>query len=254
MSYFQAIFLGFIQGITEFLPISSSGHLYIFSLICGVDESSNLFLGIILHIGTLLSVLICLRKKIVKLFSTEKKYLFYLMLSSIPSALLGVFASSIIDCVFYNIQYVICAFMFTAILLFYENFLPKNTNNFFSKKQAICMGFSQCLALFPGVSRSGTTIVFGRISGGNKEDCVTFSFLMSIPIILGSLFFEIIKLSQGEIQAYFSLELLVGLFSSFIFGLLSIKFLLKVLNGKSFIGFSIYLILLSVFCFFYFYA
>ena len=247
MVYLSFIVLGLLQGLTEFLPISSSGHLVLFSRIFGISET--LFVSIILHAATLLSICVVMRKELWKLIKNPfSKQTLHLIISTIFTLIIalclyGVAKQSYLD------NFVSFGFMITACLLILTDVFARQKNKSLDKKQSAIMGIAQGLALFPGISRSGATICSGVLSGGNKEEVTKHSFLMSIPIILGSLLMEIIEFKGSVVDVSF-LPLLIGFIIAFVAGVLSLKFMLKLTNKIKFRYFAYYLILLSILSFF----
>ena len=258
--FFALLILGLIQGLTEFLPVSSSGHLVLFSRIFGIEES--LFVSIILHVATLLSIIVVFRKKIWYYlrhpFCDECKKL---VVATIPTCLIVLILMPLINESFQGGFLPIC-FMLTALLLtatslfFTKNekkasYIKEEIHSNISYMQAIIMGVFQGLAIFPGISRSGSTICGGIISGGNRESVAEFSFLMSIPIILLSLVKEIYELVLNN--KVLSINIPGLIFSSliaFIVGVFSIRFMIKLTKKVNFIWFSLYLIFISILSFF----
>ncbi|MGN1259168.1 MAG: undecaprenyl-diphosphate phosphatase [Christensenellales bacterium] len=238
-----AIILGIVQGLTEFLPISSSGHLMLLQEIFGITQN-NLFLSVMLHLGTLLAVVIYYFKDLVGLLKPQNhKGIWLLFVATLPSAIAGLLLEDFISTKFKNI-YLCFGFLFTALLLLLADYIYKKRQ---VKKElnslcALTMGFGQCIALFPAISRSGTTISFGMIFGADKSKCANFSFLLSIPIILGSVVLEFFKINDFSVSIP---SIMCGIIASFFAGLFSIKVMLKFVKGNNFKWFIIYLFALS---------
>ena len=268
MKYLIILILSAIQGATEFLPISSSGHLVLFYRIFKIEDN-QILLSVILHLATLCSVLIYYRKELFSLLKKPfSKPTAYLFLSTILTLIIALLLMPVIENSFSG-NYLPYFFMLTAIILFVseniktkrssiKNFNYKNSPycksnpNFFSSlpnlKQAIGMGIIQGFATFPGISRSGSTIATGLILGGEKEGIANYSFLMSIPIILGSLLLEIIKYLKEPSPLYFNfLELSFGFIIAVFVGLLCIKLMLKFVKSQKLTIFAFYLVILSLF-------
>lgn len=247
---FKYFIIGLIQGLTEFLPVSSSGHILLFSKIFNVD-CDIVLLSVVCHLGTLLSVLICMRKKVAEIvkkpFSEQS---LKLIIATIPAVLAVLFFNKLIDKL-YGIQFLIYGFLITGILLVVADFL-KVKNKPLGKKQALYMGIMQGVAILPGISRSGSTMAVGMMSGVSKEEACEFSFLMSIPIILGSAVWEAIGLFNTNVD-FNPLALIVAFVTSFIFGIISIKTMLKVVKSNKLIIFVIYILCISIFMLFWFY-
>lgn len=236
------IIIGIVQGITEFLPISSSGHILLLSKIFNVDMDI-IFLSVVAHLGTLLSVVICMRDKI----KYSIKYPFCetnwkLLMATLPTVIMVLLFKNLVDKL-YSIYFLVIGFVITAILLVVAEMNSKNKP--FSYKNAICMGIMQGIAVLPGISRSGSTMAVGMMTGAEKNEVCEFTFLMSIPIILASAVFEGVEAIKNGINIQF-LPCLIVFVTSFIFGILSIKLMLKVLKKNKLYYFSIYTIALAI--------
>ena len=263
MEIWQAIVLGLVQGLTEFLPVSSSGHLSFFQNVLGVSTANAQFITIILHLGTLVAVCIIFFKDIIGLFKKPFKTLGLLVLATIPAVVFGLIAELLdIDYYFYEWQYAavllsIC-FLITATVLFITEIIAKRRQNALPicLKTALPMGFAQALAILPGISRSGSTICAGTIAGGKSEDIAKFSFLMSIPVILGGFVLELGKgIIDGSLKADFAANgasygwaIALGFIVSAVAGLFAIKVMLKAIQKANYKWFSLYLVLLAITC------
>ena len=244
---FKYFILGFVQGITEFLPVSSSGHLLLLSDIFNI-EGDIIFLSVVAHLGTLLSVLICMRKQVRYSFKnpfceTNKM----LVVATLPCVFFVLFFNDLVDKL-YSIYFLIAGFLITGILLIIADII-KPKNEVFSYKHALIMGLMQGVAILPGISRSGSTMAVGMMSGAEKKEACDFTFLMSIPIIIASAVFESLEMFKTG----FNFELMPAIIvfiSSFIFGVLSIKLMLKILKSNKLYLFIIYLLILSIITFF----
>lgn len=262
----KTIILGIIQGIGEFLPISSSAHLILVPYLFGWEQSSMAF-DIALHFGTLAAVLVIFFKDWWNLFmgavnkitkgkdSFDNKMFWYLVAATVPGAVLGFLLDDIIENVFrQKIWLITLALAIMGILIYLGD---KWANNHYkietdfkhiSLKQAIVIGLSQALAIIPGFSRSGTTILTARLMGLSKSAATKFTFLLSVPIIAGATILEI-----GNLEL--CVETLVGIFTAFAVGVFSIKFLLNYIKKHDFSVFAIYrvifavIILIKYFCF-----
>lgn len=249
MEIWKAAILGIVQGLSEFLPISSSGHLLFFERILDVDtEGSDLFLGVMLHAGTLAAVLVNFFPQIVQLFQNERKKGVFLILATIPAALVGFFLGDFIDSVFFGIQWLWLFFALTALLLFLSAKRLKRGYLLrpLETKSALAIGFAQAFAVLPGLSRSGTTIAAGLFCGLSKEEAADFSFLLSIPIIAGAVAAEFFKGLFGNFAIGISWQCLaVGSLCAAVFGFLSVRFMRKALTPKNLCCFSVYLLILA---------
>ena len=258
MSVIQSIILGIVQGIGEFLPISSSAHLILVPFLFNWEEGSLAF-DIALHFGTLMAVLVIFFKDWWNLFigackkvfkkedSTENKIFWYLVIATIPGALAGLLLDDIVEGFFRKQIWLIALFLAIMGVLIYagdrwasKHYKRKETEfKDISLKQAIIVGISQAFAVLPGFSRSGTTILAGRLSGLSKEAITKFTFLLSVPIIAGA---TILKVPDLEI----SMEVIVGIVTSFIVGVMSIKFLLKYIKNHDFSVFAFYRVIMAI--------
>ena len=247
MTIIIVIILGIIQGLTEFLPISSSGHLVLVAQMFSIYQSSILF-SIILHLGTLFAVLFVFKNQVMELvkhpFQKRGKML---VLASIITITLAVLFNDFFEEAF-NGGLLAFSFLLTASFLIVAEYVAKkykNSRNLSYTNTAV-MGLFQGMAILPGISRSGATISSAVVQGVNKKDAAEFSFLMSIPIILASLVWELLKLDvqNANLQV---LPAIVGFLTAALFGVFAIKIMLKVINSAKYFYFSLYLIALSVF-------
>jgi undecaprenyl-diphosphatase len=262
MEIWQAIVLGLVQGLTEFLPVSSSGHLLFFQKVLNVDlADSELFFDIMLHLGTLVAVCAIFWKDIVALFKKPYKTLLYLIVATIPAAIVGVIFDDMIEENIYGGTYVgaflAAGFLVTACLLFLSEIFAKRQKNTLPLcwKVTLSMGVAQAFAILPGFSRSGTTICAGTFAGGKREDVAKFSFLLSIPVILGSFVVSLAKgLIKGDIQNSLAASpdigwaVALGVIVAALSGLFAIKVMLKAIQKANYKWFSVYLVAIAVAC------
>ena len=242
------ILIGIIQGLTEFLPVSSSGHIVLFGSLFDMDNL--LLLSVVAHIGTLFAVIYCYRQRLKELIKkpfceTNIK----LLIATIPTIVMVLLFNSFIEDNFSSSS-LVWGFLISAVLLLIAD-LKKNSSKPVSKKSALYIGISQGLAILPGFSRSGTTLACGLLVGVEKQQALDFSFLMSIPIIIASAVFEGVKLFTAQITISW-LGIFIVMLTSFIFGIISIKLMLKIVKGNKLFYFSFYLILLSLIVLFLF--
>ena len=201
MPIYQSIILGAVQGLSEFLPISSSGHLSLLASFFGIYENT-LFYSVTLHLGTLVPVIIILRKKILGLIRSP--YLFFnLILATIPAGIVGIVFSKVlsVDKLFENAPILLSiTFLITALEMFVCQKISneKRLINPINKKTAFIMGCGQAVGVLTGISRSGSTILFGNIAGVNRQDNADFTFLMSVPTILSAVFLESVELGNWQ--------------------------------------------------------
>ena len=250
--FFEIFLLSVVQGVSEFLPISSAAHLILISNIYEFKNQS-LLIDISLHLGSLIAILFYFRDDIFNL--KKNKNLFYkIIIGTVPLVIFGylVYITNLID-FFRDIKVVAWATLFFGILLYIadKNKFLKKMDTDFNLKSVLIIGLFQVLALIPGVSRAGITITAGRILGFNRTDSTKISFYLSIPALLGASVLGIKDLFQENID--FNLLVLVGIFLSFIFSLLTIKVFLKFIKKFSLNIFVIYRIILAIILFYIIY-
>ena len=236
------ILIGFIQGITEFLPVSSSGHIVLFGSLFELDNL--LLLSVVAHIGTLFAVIFCYRKQIVELVKKPfNPTNLCLIIATVPTVVMVLIFNNFLEANFSS-HVLVWGFLLSALLLAVADF-KKTNNKPINKRNALYMGIAQGLALLPGISRSGATLTCGLLVGVEKQKALDFSFLMSIPVIIASAVYESFKLFSCQLTINW-LGIIIVMITSFVFGILSIKIMLKLVNKNKLIYFSFYLILLSL--------
>lgn len=247
MQYFLALFLlGLVQGLTEFLPVSSSGHLVLLSKIFGIDES--LFLSILLHVATLLSIVVVFYKDIWYMIRHPlSNKTIMLVVATIPTCIIVLILMPLVKQSFMGGFLPVC-FAFTSLLLYICEILSKKKREkALSFKHAFWMGVAQGFAVFPGISRSGSTIGAGLISKGNKEEVAKFSFLMSIPIILLSLVMEVYEIIAEDVAVNLQfLPTFISFITAFLVGVFAIKLMIKITAKARLHWFSLYLVIVAV--------
>ncbi len=240
MNLISSIFLGILQGLTEFLPVSSSGHLVIAqNLIPGFTQEGVLF-DVILHAGTVLAVLYYFRKTLLRLTS---KYLLLLLIGTIPAGLVGVLLGSSIEKLFDGVYLVGLALLFTAVLNFLTD-KAKTESKKISIKNSILIGMAQALAIIPGISRSGSTIFAGTSLGIKRKEAAQFSFLLSVPAIVGANAVQFYKYGLSGTESI--ILYIAGFIAAFISGVIAINFVLKFLLGGKFKLFAYYCVVLGI--------
>lgn len=264
MTVFDAIFQAIIQGLTEFLPVSSSGHLKLYQAITGQTVEEGTFLLVILHLGTLVAVCIAFWDTIWalikeffvmikdiftgkfkwKTMNPERRMIVMLVISLVMLVPFYFFKDK-----FENVSLPIlgCCFLFTSIELFFASRIrnTKKTAGDITVLDAIIIGLFQCVALFPGVSRSGSTISGGLFRGLEKETAVRYSFILGIPAILGGCLVELKDLLEGKIEVAI-IPTIIGFVVAAIVGILAIKLVKWLIKSDNFIVFSIYTLLVSI--------
>lgn len=252
-----AAILALVQGWTEFLPVSSSGHLVLAQHLLGVD-SAGVALEIVLHLGTVLAVVLYYREDFISLLRDGFDYLrggrglearsaarlfLFLVLGTIPGALGGVFFEDRIDAAFEDPRFVCGALLFTGLLLLSTLPVPRRREPI-TALRSVLVGLFQLLALLPGVSRSGSTISGGLFLGITPEEAARFSFLLSVPITLGAIVFKIPEVG-AELQHGQFAPFAVGLVVSFLSGLLAIGAMLRIVRRGRFGVFGVYCLLVG---------
>ncbi len=248
MTIIEAIILGIVQGLTEFLPVSSSGHLCLAREIMGVNITESLAFDVTLHAATVLSTIVVLWSEIWRLIkgafvfsgkiNEEQSYILKIILSMIPIGIVGIFFKDKIDALSDNVWIVGVMLLCTAALLTFAYKAKQRKKDNISYGDAVIIGIAQACASMPGLSRSGTTIATGLLLGNKKETVANFSFLMVLPPILGSALLDIIKGDFGGGVAI--LPLVAGFVAAFITGTLACKFMLEIVKRGKLIWFAVY--------------
>lgn len=245
-TFLEAIILGLIQGLTEFLPVSSSGHLELANYLFGIEEPSNLQFTMALHAGTVLSTIVVFWKELGKLikgffkFNMNPEMIFVLniFISLVPIAFIGlVFGSEIENLFTSNLTLVGCMLLVTAGLLTFAHY-AKPKQKPVTPKNAFIIGLAQAVAVLPGLSRSGTTISTGLMLGVKREEVSKFSFLMVLIPVIGMNFLEIIKMPAGE--SFTTAPLIAGFITAFISGTIACKWMIKLVNKGKLVWFAVY--------------
>ncbi|WP_418548471.1 undecaprenyl-diphosphate phosphatase [Parabacteroides goldsteinii] len=251
MSWLEALVLGIVQGLTEYLPVSSSGHLAIGSALFGIEGEENLAFTIVVHVATVFSTLVILWKEIEWIFrglfkfqmNSETRYAINILISMIPIGIVGVFFKDTVESIFGSGLLIVgCMLLVTAALLTFSYYAKPRQKESISMKDAFIIGLSQACAVLPGLSRSGTTIATGLLLGNNKAKLAQFSFLMVIPPILGEALLDVLKLVKGEDIAgdIPTLSLVVGFVAAFLSGCLACKWMINIVKKGKLIYFAIY--------------
>ena len=252
MSWIEALLLGLVQGLTEYLPVSSSGHLAIGSALFGIAGEDNLTFTIVVHVATVLSTLVILWKEIAWIFrglfqfqwNTETRYVLNIIVSMIPVGIVGLFFKDTVECIFGSGLLVVgCMLLVTASLLAFSYYAKPRQKESISLKDAFIIGLAQACAVMPGLSRSGSTIATGLLLGNSKATLAQFSFLMVIPPILGEALLDVLKLMKGESLGGAELPmsaLLVGFLAAFVSGCVACKWMINVVKRGKLIYFAIY--------------
>lgn len=253
MEWFEALLLGIIQGLTEFLPVSSSGHLEIGKELLNVDTKDDLLFTVVVHGATVLSTIVVFWKEIVRLLkgffkfkmNEETVYLLKIGVSMIPILIIGLFFKDEVESLFGNgLLLVGLMLILTAILLTLATYLGSGKREI-SFRDAFIIGIAQCLAILPGLSRSGTTIATGLLLGNKKEAVAQFSFLMVLIPILGE---NILTLFSGELSSSGIpvMSLLFGFLGAFFSGWLACRFMISIVKKGKLTYFAIYCLIVGL--------
>lgn len=251
MEWYEALILGLVQGLTEYLPVSSSGHLTIGSALFGVEGEENLAFTVAVHVATVCSTLVILWKEIDWILkglfkfemNPETKYALNILVSMIPIGIVGVFFKDEVEAIFGSGLLIVgCMLLLTATLLAFSYYAKPRIKENISMRDAFIIGLAQACAVMPGLSRSGSTIATGLLLGDKKEKLAQFSFLMVIPPILGEALLDIFKGLNGEdVMGDISmLSLGVGFLAAFVSGCLACKWMIDIVKKGKLIYFAIY--------------
>ncbi len=261
MEWFESLVLGLLQGLTEYLPVSSSGHLAIGSALFGIEGDTNLQFTIVVHVATVFSTLVILWKEISWIFkglfkfemNSETKYFLNIVVSMIPVGIVGVFFKDYVESIFSSGLVVVgCMLLLTAVLLSFSYYAKPRVKQEISMRDAFIIGLAQACAVMPGLSRSGSTIATGLLLGNSKEKMAQFSFLMVIPPILGEALLDTIKMVGGNAESVTAggnisaVALIVGFLAAFISGCLACKWMISIVKKGKLIYFAIYCALAGV--------
>lgn len=271
MNTLQALIMGLLQGLTEYLPVSSSGHLTIASELFGIDGESNMTFTIAVHVATVLSTLVILGSEIGKILkgmcnplsprslkgngtflnrlNPDQRYVLNILVSMIPIGIVGVFFKDKVEEIFGSGLLVvgICLLLTAALLTFSYLARPRQRENI-SLGHAFIIGLAQAVAVLPGLSRSGSTIATGLLLGNKKEKLAQFSFLMVIPPILGEALLDVLKMVKGEeaTGGIDTLPLIVGFVAAFISGCAACKWMIGIVKKGKLIYFAYYCAIVGV--------
>lgn len=250
MEIIKIIALGIIQGLTEFLPISSSGHLVIAQKLFNIYEN-QLLLTVLLHFGTLIPVIIIFRKDILELITFKKRkrhFLFLIIVASIPTALMGIFFEDFFEKLFASTISTAIMLIITGFILLLGDKIAKYDKEItdFKWLNAVLVGIAQGIAIIPGISRSGSTITASLIQGLKKEEAARFSFILSIPVIGGAGLLKINDAINVGVSNFNITAVILGFISAVISGYIAIKYFLYILKKQKLIYFSYYLWIIGI--------
>ncbi len=247
MDIIEAIILGIVQGITEFLPVSSSGHLQIAKEVLGVELENNVTFDVMLHTATVCSTILILWREIARIlqglftkgYNEQKSYVVKIIISMIPAGIIGVLFSDQIEMLFSSLTFVGCMLLLTAVLLLFAYYAKPRLRDTISYRDSLIIGLAQAAATMPGLSRSGSTIATGLLLGNKKDSVANFSFLMVIPVILGKM---ILDISSGELTSLNidTAPLVAGFIAAFISGALACRFMIEIVKRGKLVWFAVY--------------
>lgn len=254
MDWIEALILGIIQGLTEFLPVSSSGHLELGKHILGVEYSENLTFTVVVHGATVLSTIIVFRKTIIELFreffrfqwNDSTKYIAKIAVSMIPVIIIGLFFKDQVESLFTgNILFVGIMLLVTAALLAFTYYARERQKEI-SFKDSFIIGIAQALAVIPGISRSGATIATGLYLGNKKEHIAKFSFLMVLIPIIAANVKDLLDFNFSANTGVSVVPLIIGFIAAFVTGLLACTWMIKIVKRGKLIYFAIYCLIVGV--------
>ena len=251
MDWLHALILGLVQGLTEYLPVSSSGHLTIGQELLGVTSEDNLAFDVAVHVATVMSTLVILWKEVAWIFkglfknpyTTEQRYAMNILVSMIPVGIVGVFFKDYVERVFGSGLFIVgLMLLVTAALLVFSYYAKPRQKENISLRDAFIIGIAQACAVMPGLSRSGSTIATGLLLGNKKEKLAQFSFLMVIPPILGEALLDVMKSMKGEAVTgnIGMIPLLVGFLAAFVSGCFACKWMISIVKKGKLVYFGIY--------------
>jgi undecaprenyl-diphosphatase len=259
MNFFDALILGLLQGLTEFLPVSSSGHLVLGQKVLGVLQADNITFEIFVHFGTLFSILVIFWKDIWQIFlsllggikqpgkipsflkeNEHFRLAVLIVVGSIPAAVVGLMFKPHVERAFSDVNLVGVMLIVTGLVLFLTRLARPKPDKKVSWGTAILIGLAQAFAILPGISRAGMTISAGLFAGVAREQAARYSFLLALPAIFGATLLETFEISGAPIEKDFILVLIVGTVAAFIAGYVAIKTVFIVLKRDKFSYFSFY--------------
>ena len=258
MDWIQALILGLVQGLTEYLPVSSSGHLTILSNFFGIDGADNLQFTVAVHVATVLSTLVILWKEIDWILkglfkfkmNDETKYALNIVVSMIPVGIVGVFFKDKVEEAFgAGLLIVGVMLIVTSVLLIFSYYAKPRVKEHISLKDAFVIGVAQACAVLPGLSRSGSTIATGLMLGDKKEKLAQFSFLMVIPPILGEALLDVLKAMKGDEVVSDSIgffPMAIGFVAAFLSGCFACKLMINLVKKGKLVYFGIYCAIIGV--------
>lgn len=256
MHIIEAILLGIIQGLTEFLPVSSSGHIELGKYLFGVELKDDLLFSLLLHLATVFSTVIIFREDILQIikdllkfeWNTSARFVCYILISMLPVFIVGIFLKDAVE-LFYNgnIVFVGAMLIITGLLLLASEKIQAKTKNL-NFANSFIIGVAQAIAVLPGISRSGATIATGLLSGVDRSAIARFSFLMVIPPIVGATLLDVGDLANNQYNSGDILNMLAGFIAAFLTGLFACRLMIRLVKNSKLIYFAIYCFLVGSIC------
>ncbi len=255
MTVTEALILGTLQGLTEFLPVSSSGHLELGNHLLHTPPGENLPFALTVHAATVLSTIVVFRKDLATLITgglkfngnPESRYLGKLLLSAVPVGIIGLFFRDRVESLFTGSMIVVgCCLLVTAALLAFAHFRKKGHGMEISWLHSLVIGVAQAMAVLPGISRSGATIATGLILGNDRQEVARFSFLMVLLPILGANLLDLLRQEALSGQAITAWPLIAGFLTAFTVGVLACSWMIRIVNRGKLIYFALYCLLIGV--------
>lgn len=253
MDWIEAMILGILQGLTEFLPVSSSGHIELGKALLGVEIKDNITFTVVVHAATVLSTLVVFRKDIANLlgktiqfkWNTETQYVVKILISAIPVVIAGLFFEAHVEKAFEGRLLLVGSMLLITATLLAFTYYAKTNNRDISYKDAFIIGIAQMLAVMPGISRSGATISTALLLKNKKEEAARFSFLMVLIPILGKVLLDVVggEMGGGDTEI---LPLVVGFLSAFVFGLAACKIMIAIVKRSKLIYFAAYCLVVGI--------
>ena len=255
MNWIEAIILGLIQGLTEFLPVSSSGHLVIGQVLLGLNMEDSLTFTVIVHGATVLSTIVVFFSEIVSLirgglkfeYNDSTKYILKIFLSMIPVLIVGLLFKDKVEALFDgNLRFIGFMLLITALLLAVSSLVKTKSSKRIPYLDAFFIGLAQAIAVIPGISRSGATIATGILLGNNREEVARFSFLMVLVPIIGANLLDILKYESTSTSGIGPWILLIGFLTAFISGLIACKWMINIVKKGKLYYFAIYCAVIGI--------
>lgn len=244
MSFFEILLLSFVEGLTEFIPVSSTGHLIFVGHFLNLEKTEFLkAFDVIIQFGAILAILVLYRKRFLKIDFQFYKKLFFAFL---PTAIIGFILKNYVDLWMESIQIVAYSLIIGGLfMIFIDHKTTHNSLIELDEKKSIYVGLIQCLAMIPGVSRSGATIIGGQLLGLTREKAAEFSFFLAVPTMFAATAYKLFKL-RHILNSSMASDLLLGVFFSFLFALIAVRFFIQIVQKYGFKGFGLYRIILGI--------